>query len=198
MNASSRAVADGEVVHVVMPDHAPSADPAHPQNLPAYGTSREWTDKGMVIMRHTTEIGAQQDVPTTVTFYSVYLHLKSLALTTAPKAGGKKGETEKRPPKNGDRLYRKDLLGKAGQIYGQHGRIHFEICCDPASLQRLLGAQRTLSWQSDSAPPTADGRTDALFGSTCIYLPVGTPLHHAEPMSHLRAPSDGASQTATE
>ncbi|MDO9404525.1 MAG: hypothetical protein Q7T87_10880, partial [Polaromonas sp.] len=191
-----RAIADGEVVHVVTPDTAPSADATHPQNHPAYGAGPEWTDKGMLILRHTTEIGAQEDTPTVVTFFSVYLHLQSLAALTVPKVSGKKGETEKRPLRVGDRIYRKDVLGRAGQIYGQRGRIHFEVCSDETNLQRLLGSRRPLSWQSDIAPPTTDGRTDALFGSTCVYLPATAPVRTGQPTSHLQAPAgQGAGNT---
>lgn len=38
-------------------------------------------------------------------------------------------------------MYRKDTIGTAGQVYGRDNQLHFEIVCDDANLQRLIGRQ---------------------------------------------------------
>lgn len=121
--AEVRAIADGKVIYVDQPNAAPSADKTHPQNYATFGSSPEWTDKGMVIIEHTTEIGATGNTPTTITFYSVYAHLKEIAAGVA----------------TGKAIYRKDIIGKPGQIYGEAGHLHFEICLDDANIKLLLG-----------------------------------------------------------
>ena len=50
----------------------------------------------------------------------------------------------------GDRIYRKEEIGKPGQIYEHEGQIHFEICCDKESLQRLIG--RAPDWVHPLSP----------------------------------------------
>ncbi len=170
-----RAIADGKIIYSVKPDAAPSNDKDYPQNYAAFGAGPEWTDKGMVIIEHTTEIGVDGSTPTQITFYSVYAHLKTLAPGIAKDK----------------RVYRKDVLGKPGQIYGQPGHIHFEICLDESNIKLLLG-QDPKDWPAADAKPTKDGRTDVVFGSTYIYLPANTPIKTAVPTSHMR---ETASQT---
>lgn len=164
-----RAIADGTVIHAVAAEAAPSNDKKHPQNYSAFGEGPDWTDKGFVIIKHTTEIGADGDTPTMLTFYSVYAHMKELA------AGIAKDK----------KVYRKDVLGKPGSIYNRAGHIHFEICLDDTNIKKLLG-QDPAEWPDQEATPTKDGRTDAVFGSTYVYLPASTPVQTTAPTSHVR------------
>jgi predicted chitinase len=87
-------------------------------------------------------------------FYSVYAHLKKLGDGIAV----------------GQKIYRKDKLGKPGQIYGHAGHLHFEICLDDANIKLLLG-QDPSKWPAQDAVPSKNGRTDAVFGSVYVYLP---------------------------
>jgi hypothetical protein len=164
-----RAIADGKVIYTQDADKEPSHDKSHAQNYAAFGAGPEWTDKGMVIIEHTTEIGADGATSTKLTFYSVYAHMKELATGIAKDK----------------KVYRKDILGKPGQIYGQPGHIHFEICLDDTNIQLLLGQDPKDRPAADTAP-TKDGRIDAVFGSTYIYLPASTPVQTAVPTSHMR------------
>lgn len=171
-----RAIADGTVIfkHEPRPKNSTASDP---QNYNPYGNTPAWTDNGMVIIRHKTDIGATGLNPTTVTYYSVYMHLARIESVIAID----------KP------IWRKDLIGKAGHILGGDNQIHFEICLDAAGLQKLLGRTRSIAWSDPTQAPTSNGRTDALFGSIYVYLPAGTPTSSIEPKNHLAAPLSGAS-----
>lgn len=182
-----RAIADGEVVFVHAPT-PPNTDVTHALNYNPFNTgapSPAWTSDGFVVIRHTTEIGATGTTPTEVTYFSAYMHLSHLANCLKRNA----------PWKAGDAIYRKDELGAPGQIYGHGGQIHFEICCDEANLRQFVAREPT--WVDPLAPtaPTADGRTDSVFGSMYVYLPAGTPTSATPPKHHIRAAS-GASGAA--
>jgi hypothetical protein len=164
-----RAIADGTVIFKRAPKPANNTA-TDAQNYNPYSNTPAWTDNGIVIVRHTTDIGATGNTPTTVTYYSVYMHLSSIDAAVE----------EKKP------IWRKDVIGKAGQIYGRDNRIHFEICLNPDELQKLVGVNRAITWTDPATAPTADGRTDAVFGSLYVYLPAGTPTRTAAPTSHLR------------
>ncbi|MDM0045548.1 hypothetical protein QTH91_13730 [Variovorax dokdonensis] len=174
-----RAIADGTVIFKRAPKPA-NTDATDPQNYNPSGSEASWTDNGIVIVRHTTDIGATDSTPTSVTYLSVYMHLSSIESTVL----------ESKP------IWRKDKIGKAGQIFGQDNQIHFEICMDAANLQKLVGASRPISWTDPSVPPTAHGRTDAVFGSVYIYLPKDTPTSATAPTSHLQ-PQKGAASIAS-
>lgn len=155
-NAQVRAIADGEVVFCREPSDQPigSLPPDHAQ---AYGGG--WTDTGVVILKHTTEIGEGPDA--SVTFFSIYMHLREIdAKVKKPKA----------------LVYRKAPLGRAGSVFGATGRLHLEIVCDDTNLRRLVG--RT----SGQLPVAANGRADALYGSMYFRLPTGTPVYDEKPM----------------
>ena len=133
-----RAIADGTVVYVRKTDLTEKA---------ALSYRGVRTDDGCVVIRHTTEIGEGNSAK--VTFFSIYMHLQTV---TAPAVG--------------NRVYRKDVLGVAGLIYGQRGQLHFEIVCDEANLMRLVG--RTTGHLSAPA-----GRTDAIYGDVWFRVPKG-------------------------
>ncbi|GAA5178674.1 M23 family metallopeptidase [Niveibacterium umoris] len=155
-----RAIADGTVVFVRQPTQA-NDNHDDPLNYGAPEGSRCWTSDGIVVIRHDTEIGADaQDQPVTVTFYSVYMHLDAIRGTVGPRR----------------QIYRKDEIGEAGFIYGQPHSIHFEIFCDDANLQRLVG--RT----TGDLPLDRDGRSDVVFGELYFHLPAGTPVFGEQPL----------------
>src|SRR5690606_20079920 len=109
-----RAIADGTVVLCRQPIPRPATQEAQRQH--ALGYYRGWTDNGVVVIRHETEIGEGANAQ--VTFYSIYQHLH--AIRPAVRAG--------------QRIYRKGEIGQAGYVYGQPNRIHFEIVCDDPNL----------------------------------------------------------------
>jgi hypothetical protein len=177
-----RAIADGKVVFV----HAPTVqnnDVAHPLNYNPFHAdtpTAAWTSDGFVVIEHRTEIGAEGNAVTEVVYYSACMHMASIA--NCPRTSA--------PWTIGDAIYRKEALGAPGQIYGHDGQIHFEICCDEANLRRLT--RRGPDWADplDPPPPTADGRSDSVFGSVYVYLPAGTTTSVNQPTSHLRTASN--------
>ena len=164
-----RAIADGTVIFKREPVPA-NKKPNDPQNYNPYGIEPAWTDNGIVIVRHTTEIGATGTAGTAVTYFSVYMHLSSVGAAVA----------ENKP------IWRKDAIGESGQILGSPNQIHFEICLDPTNLKNLMGTARATSWIDPETVPTADGRTDSVFGSSYVYLPAGTPTRTTAPTNHLQ------------
>lgn len=96
-----RAIADGTVIFKRAPK------PANNTATDAQNYTPAWTDNGIVIVRHTTDIGATGNTPTTVTYYSVYMHLSSIDAAVE----------EKKP------IWRKDVIGKAG-TWMEHAAMH--------------------------------------------------------------------------
>ena len=148
-----RVVADGTVVFVRQPT-AQVADPTLALNFRG-----GWSDDGCVIVKHTTEIGGDATEATSVTYFSIYMHLK-----TIPQEIVKDHV-----------VFRMDQLGVAGSIYGLTNRIHFEIICDDANLTNLVGRS------TPKLTITADGRAQVNFGSTYYVLPAGTEISSFDP-----------------
>ena len=162
-----RAIADGTVVFVRQPE-APNSDVNHPLN---YGDesseSPVWTSNGCVVIKHTTEIGAPRDesAPATViNFFSVYMHMQSISSRIIA----------------GKPIYRKDEIGGAGYIYGQPNLIHFEILCDDANLQAIIGRPAG----ELSLANAADGRADAIFGEIYYWLSGEHDVFSINPLQH--------------
>jgi predicted chitinase/murein DD-endopeptidase MepM/ murein hydrolase activator NlpD len=153
-NAPVRAIADGDVVFLRRPTAQPSGA-LPPDHAQAYRGG--WTDNGVLVLRHQTEIG--EGANASVTFFSIYMHLREMESAIQLNR----------------RVYRKAPLGRAGQVYGNTGRLHFEIVCDDENLQRLAGRA------SGNLTTTANGRTDAVYGSMHFRLPAGTPVYPARP-----------------
>jgi phosphoribosyl-AMP cyclohydrolase len=156
-----RAIADGTVVFA----RAPTAQPSGP--LPAdhpLAYRGQWTDNGVVVLRHETEIG--EGVHGQVVFFSIYMHL------SAVQAAVQTGRT----------IYRKSEVGTAGQIYGHpQRRIHFEIVCDDANLRALVGRS------AGDLDTSVDGRLDAVYGQMHFLLPGGTPFYRQKPLDQMPA-----------
>lgn len=156
------AIADGEILFLNRPTPH-SADPLEGLNY-----DEGWTDNGCIILKHMTEIGAAGDRPVSVTYYSVYMHIEKFIGGLA----------------EGKKVYRKDVLGGAGRVYGHSKQVHFEICSDADNLKKIIGRHPT--WQDPQHPPAKDGRTDSVFGNLYVYLPAATPTSNTAPADHLR------------
>lgn len=177
-----RAIADGEVLFVSPPNRT-NGNIDDPQNYNPFGQGSCWTDNGIVIVRHTTEIGAAGNQPTEIVYFSVYMHLDQIGHITPA------GQTAARALQRGDRIWRKDEIGRAGQVYGHTGQVHLEITLDEANLTRLIGRSPTWVDPGNIPTPIADGRIDAVFGAIWFYLPASTPTQNAVPTTHLSAAS---------
>ena len=164
-----RAIADGTVV--VRRNPTPkSATADHVLN---YGGG--WTDDGCLVLRHETEIGANENgTPTSVTFFSIYMHLRAIPDDITLHGA----------------VYRKAKVGTAGSVYGTENTIHFEIACDQENVIRLVG--RSNPYLSVDR----DGRTDAVFGTMWFFLPAGTPFFRDKPASTTRPPAAYTSREA--
>lgn len=172
--APVRAIADGKIIFVNAP-RARVDDADDGQAYNPFGSKASWTDNGMVIIEHETEIGADGDTATVVKFYSGYMHLSEIAKGLAA----------------GKSIYRKDILGKPGVIYDRAGQIELSIACNSENVRKLTG--RETQWQDSAAAPTADGRIDAIFGNLYVYLPATTPISTAAtaPTAHVRSAYQG-------
>ncbi|MGS0740359.1 hypothetical protein ACVBEF_00725 [Glaciimonas sp. GG7] len=162
-----RAIAGGNIVFIQKPS-AEVKDRSHGQTYNAFGPEVSWTDNGMIVIAHTTDIGASGNTATSVTFYSSYMHLSTIEATHQV----------------GQAIRRKDILGQPGQIYGHSGQLELGICCDAANLQTIIG--RVPLWTDPKSAPTDNGRTDSVFGKVYIYLPDTTPIRAKPPTHHLR------------
>ncbi|RKR37594.1 M23 family metallopeptidase [Paraburkholderia sp. BL17N1] len=158
---SVRAIADGTIVYVRQTDttHKPTLQ---------YRNVR--TDDGCVVIRHDTEIGEGDNAK--VTYYSVYMHLQA-ALSSLSV---------------GKKVYRKDILGTPGQIYGQFPQIHFEIVCNEANLRKFIG-------RAPGPLGSTPARTDAVYGDNWFFIPRGAKLFANEP--HPFRDDDSAPPVAT-
>ncbi|QGH67364.1 peptidoglycan DD-metalloendopeptidase family protein [Xanthomonas oryzae pv. oryzicola] len=145
-----RAIADGKAVYVRQPT-ARSED--HVLNYLG------WTDDGCVVLQHDTAIGADDATETEVRFYSIYMHLNTI----------------RSPVKQGEKIYRKTVLGTAGSFEGNDGIIHFEIICNDADLKKLIGRN------SGDLDTGKNGRTDAIFGEIFFKLPDNSQVYAERP-----------------
>lgn len=156
-----RAIADGTVVFRRNPTPQPAGPlpEGHPQ---AYHGG--WTDNGVVVIRHDTEIGEGPNGQ--VRFFSIYMHLREIAAAVSTSA-------------NSGRISRKAVIGQAGQIYGSSDqRIHLEIVCDDDNLRKLVGRD------SGDLNLGADGRTDALYGEVYVHVPAGAQVFGQRPLAN--------------
>lgn len=178
-----RAIADGKVVYVGEPQKN-NNEITDPQNFNPFGEGASWTDNGIIIVEHSTEIGANGNQAVALTYYSVCMHLNEIG-----RLAGGTGT----PPKlkKEDKVWRKDIIGYAGQIYGHAGQVHLEIAMNAENLARLIGREPVWGDPANIPAPMADGRIDAVFGAIWLYLPASTPTRATAPTGHLR----GATQS---
>jgi hydroxyethylthiazole kinase len=157
-----RAISDGTLVYVRMPT-SESSDPDHPLRY-----RDTWTDDGCVVIKHETEIGEGEKAK--VIFYSIYMHLSRITLGS---------------PQKGKAVYRKDSIGDAGSIYGEKGRIHFEIVADHSQLESLVGRSTgDLSFQ------VSQGRTDCFWGDVYFFIPAEVLIYERPPHNKLQVEND--------
>ncbi|MCP1575556.1 hydroxyethylthiazole kinase [Herbaspirillum rubrisubalbicans] len=163
------AIADGTIIFSRSATRK-NDDTEHPLNYLG------WTDDGCIVIRHETDIG-EGEAATGIVFYSLYMHLSQVEAALKP----------------GKRIYRKDLLGIAGQSHNSSRKlIHFEIVCDDDNLKKLVGRS------DDKLDLSRDGRTDALFGEMYFLLPAGTRLYAKEPPRHQSVPEGETLQVTEE
>lgn len=159
-----RAIADGTVVYVRQPTQQASTGEDHPLRY------NGWTDNGVVILRHDTEIGATNDgTATAVRFYSIYVHLSEIATTVQPDQS----------------IERKARIGRAGIFENNLNCLHFEIVCDDENLRRLIGRN------ADPFNAQAGGRADAVFGEMYFRLPANLQTYPAQPPLTQTTGTDG-------
>ena len=177
-----RAIADGEIVYARQPTTQVS-DPTHALNYNPYGSSASWTDDGMVIMRHRTDIGTGPNAEG-AEFFSLFVHLSALRGNALKVARGTATPAE-------HRVYRKDELGVAGRIYNATDHVHLEIVCDDDNLNKLVGRR------TGPLTVSADGRHDAVFGEVYFRVPAGARLYAAKPAGNITAPTTAVAETTT-
>ena len=136
-------------------------------------------DTGFVLLRHETQTGEN----TSVVFYSLYMHLANQAdlaadrlsqLPTWLRQGP--GCAVKRPANQ--RVWRKDVLGFAGQLYNREA-MHFEVFMLDADFNRV--------WR-DSSSITQGTGSDDWFGDAHFVIPA----HQQFADRHPRAATTGA------
>lgn len=155
-----RAIADGTLVYFRQPVKEASAPADH-----CLRYRDGWTDNGCAVIKHETEIG--DGARSTVVFYSIYMHLSEITMPA---------------PSIGKKVYRKEALGKAGRIYGQDNRIHFEIISDQSQIANLVGrSERLLNHQA------GNGRTDSCWGDMYFFIPPEVLVYEAPPTNRLHA-----------
>jgi len=172
-----RAIADGEIVAYRVAATA--------ETYPA-GT-QDTFDTSFVLVRHTTKSGEN----TPMVFYSLYMHLCARTqLTAAQQAqhvpslrNATPGPDAVRAPAN-TRIWRKDVLGFAGALYGRR-QIHFEIFATDADF-RGAPANNTTPAQTGfwrDRLTIAQGQHGSLdaFGDTHFVIPAGLNFQERHP-----------------
>lgn len=165
---SVRAIADGTIVS--LRKSSDKRDLA-PFNINADKPNAKGSDDGYVLIKHETEIGSGDEAK--VVFYSLYMHLKSLAATVVI----------------GEKVYRKDPLGLPGMVDGVNA-FHFQIFCDDDNISRLTGRR------TGELDISTDGRTDAVYGDIHFYLPLQTKFYARAPANN-SASIDGIAEAYT-
>lgn len=148
-----RAIADGTVVS--LRKSSDKRDLA-PFNINADKSNTKGSNDGYVLIKHETEIGSGDEGK--VAFYSLYMHLKSLAETV----------------KAGDKVYRKDPIGLPGMVDGVNA-FYFQIFCDDDNISKLTGRK------TGELDISKNGRTDAVYGDIHFYLPPQTKFYDKAP-----------------
>ncbi|POD89246.1 hypothetical protein BV924_22960 [Pectobacterium odoriferum] len=148
-----RAIADGTIVSLRKSSDRRDLEPL---NINADKPDSKGSDDGYVLLKHETEIGSGDEAK--VVFYSLYMHLKSLAETV----------------KAGEKVYRKDPLGLPGMVDGVND-FHFQIFCDDDNISKLTGRK------SGELDISKNGRTDAVYGDIHFYLPPQTKFYDKAP-----------------
>lgn len=162
-----RAIADGTVVAYRFAAQRES-----------YGTLGDY-DTGFVLLRHETQTGEN----TTIVFYSLYMHLANRMDLHADRfqqlptwLRQSAGPQVQRP--TNQRVWRKDVLGFAGQLYNREA-MHFEVFMLDADFQRV--------WRDSTAVAQGTG-SDDWFGDAHFVISAQTEFLARHP----RAAASGA------
>ncbi|WP_420996756.1 hypothetical protein ACKI2N_029025 [Cupriavidus sp. 30B13] len=167
-NEPIRAIADGEIVAYRVA--------ASPEIYPA--GSQDMVDTSFVLIKHTTQSGED----TLVVFYSLYMHLRSRTqLNAAQQAqlppclrNATPGPNVVRAPAS-TRIWRKDVLGFAGALYGCR-QVHFEIFATDANFKGTPANGNTPAqtgfWRDRLAIPQGQHGIRDVFGDTHFVIPV--------------------------
>ncbi|MFO1339931.1 MAG: M23 family metallopeptidase [Burkholderiaceae bacterium] len=146
-----RAIADGTVVACRFA--------TQPETYEPYGAY----DTSFVLLRHETQTGEN----TTVVFYSLYMHLANQSALAADRLSQlpswlrqSPGPTARRPANQ--RVWRKDVLGFAGQLYNREA-MHFEVFMLDADFRRV--------WRDSSSIAQGNG-SDDWFGDAHFVIPA--------------------------
>lgn len=143
-----------------------------------YGTLGDY-DTSFVLLRHETQTGENSPV----VFYSLYMHLANQSDLAADRLSQLPAWLRQAPgpavqrPVN-QRIWRKDVLGFAGQLYNREA-MHFEVFMVDADFQRV--------WRDSSAITEGTGSND-WFGDAHFVIPPGTQFVERHP----RAATSGA------
>lgn len=148
-----RAIADGTIVSLRKDSDKRDLTPL---NINADKPKSKGSNDGYVLLKHETEIGSGDEAK--VVFYSLYMHLKSLAETV----------------KVGEKVYRKDPLGTPGVVDGVNA-FHFQVFCDDDNISKLTGRK------TGELDISKNGRTDAVYGDIHFYLPPQTKFYDKAP-----------------
>lgn len=143
-----------------------------------YGTLGDY-DTSFVLLRHETQTGEN----TPMVFYSLYMHLANQGDLAADRLSQlpmwlrqNPGPAVQRPANQ--RIWRKDALGFAGQLYNREA-MHFEVFMLDADFQRV--------WRDSGAVTEGTGSND-WFGDAHFVIPAQQPFAERHP----RADTSGA------
>jgi len=147
-----RAVADGKVVAF-----------RFAAQRETYGTLGDY-DTSFVLLKHETQTGEN----TPMVFYSLYMHLANKADLQSDRfqqlpswlRQASAGPSVQTPA--GQKVWRKDVLGFAGQLYGREA-MHFEVF--------MLDADFNGIWRDSSAITQGTG-SDDWFGDAHFVIPA--------------------------
>jgi len=150
-----RAIADGVILaYRLAPDT---------KDYPGQGAY----DTSFVLIKHETDSGEH----TRVVFYSLYMHLRPKGLLSNAQReqllpflrNAAPGDAAVQAPAN-TRIWRKDVLGFAGQVYG-HPTVHFEIFATEADFNAF--------WRDRTAIAAGSHGSEDVFGHSYFIIPAG-------------------------
>lgn len=152
-DAPIRAIADGEVIA-----YRVAATPE------AY--KQQDFDTSFVLLKHTTETGEN----TPVVFYSLYMHLanrrdlqRNQRIKQLPDWLQKATPSRQAQAGNGQKVWRKDILGFGGQLYGNR-HVHFEVFTP--DIKEFWKDSKVLGQGASGSPD--------FFGDAHFIIPAGT------------------------
>jgi predicted chitinase/murein DD-endopeptidase MepM/ murein hydrolase activator NlpD len=154
-NEPIRCIADGRVafVRAAKSKNTNDKDPLNYGSVE--GQEPCWTDNGCVVIEHQAETGEK----TSITFWSVYMHLASVTV------------------KQGQAIDRKTVVGQGGEISGVSA-IHFEIFTNQAGIDALIK-------RGDRPYRVFDANTSAgdpdLWGDVHFIVPAGADVYDDAP-----------------